>query len=388
MRQHNRISAKILVFFAFCLFMANGLASLPNDPDFLKQWALNFEQDFSLGNNWDLGDANNDSPQFGNTPVIVAILDSGVDFTHEDLKSAMWINQAELNGQDNVDDDHNGCVDDIYGCDLRAGVKEKIGFYPGLGGAYYRGQKYMYADGIGHGSMVAGIIGASANNGVGIAGISWNVKLMPVKVIYPYNVAEMSDVARGIHYAVDNGAKIINISFGRNRVDANELSALEEAIDYAQNANVLIVAAAGNNGMLLDESHNFYPAGIARDNIISVTAIDQSNQLWSSANRGASVIDVAAPGVAIYTTVPVGPTSLFRKYYDASGYQMCEGTSVATPFVTGVAALIYSHYPDIEYHKVKRIILDSVDKIPALSDDIRSSGKVNIYKALNMALSP
>jgi len=376
-----------LLCFLTVLHSASALAAIPNDPSFLKQWALNFDQNLAAGNNWDIGDINADSPQQGNTSVVVAILDSGVDFTHEDLKPVMWVNQAELNGKDNVDDDNNGCVDDIYGCDLRAGVKEKIGFYPGLGGAYYRQQKYMYADGIGHGSMVAGIVGARANNGVGIAGISWNVKIMPVKVIYPYNVAEMTDVARGIHYAVDNGARIINISFGRNRISDEEIQVLNQAIEYAQAANVLIVAAAGNSGMRLDEQHNFYPAGLRHDNLISVTAVDQSGQLWAAANRGAAVVDVAAPGVAIYSTVPVGNVTLFRKYYDQSGYQLCEGTSVATPFVTGIAALIFSHYPNYDYHKVKKIILESVDIEPALADDIRSSGKVNLFKAMKMALS-
>jgi len=385
----HTVSSSLHALVLICLLCSSvsSLAAIPNDPAFLKQWALNFKQNFSLANNWDIGEFNSGSPQHGASTVVVAILDSGVDYTHEDLKPVMWVNQAELNGKDNVDDDNNGCVDDIYGCDLRAGVKEKLGYYPGLGGAYYRKERFMFADGIGHGSMVAGIIGASANNGVGIVGISWNVKIMPIKVIYPYNVAHMSDVARGIHYAVDNGARIINISFGRQRIKPAEIEILNEAMAYAQAANVLIVAAAGNNGKRLDREHNFYPAGLKRDNLITVTAIDQSGQLWPAANRGADIVDVAAPGVAIYSTVPVGEATLFRKYYDPSGYQLCEGTSVAAPFVSGMAALIYSHYPNLSYHKVKQIIIDSVDKMPELADDINSSGTVNLYTAMKMAFS-
>ena len=387
MRHLGKYLINVPLLLATLLAGSAAFGAIPNDPEYLKQWSLQFSQNLSLGNNWDIGDLNSESPQHGNSEVVVAILDSGVDYNHEDLKQSMWINQAELNGQDNVDDDNNGCVDDIFGCDLRSGVKEKIGYYPGLGGAYYRNARFMHADGIGHGSMVAGIIGASANNGVGIAGISWNVKIMSVKVIYPYNVTDMTDVARGIHYAVDNGARIINISFGRSRIKSEELLALNEALDYAQAASVLVIAAAGNSGSRLDNEHNFYPAGLTHDNIISVTAIDQSGQLWAAANRGAEMVDVAAPGVAIYSTVPVGPASLFRKYYDQSGYQLCEGTSVATPFVSGVAALIYSHYPNFDYHKVKQIILDSVDKSPQLEADLRSGGKVNLYKAIKMALN-
>lgn len=349
----------------------------------LQQWANGLQADFALGNVWDKPVAP-ENPQLGRYPVIVAVLDSGVDYTHEDLKDSIWINQTELNGQDNVDDDNNGCVDDVYGCDLRKGVRDKLGYYPGIGGAYYKKDRYLFADGIGHGSMVAGIIAAKGNNGVGIAGMSWSVKIMPIKVIYPYNVADMSDVARGIHYAVDNGAKIINASFGRSRVSAEDKAQLLEAIEYARQAGVLIIAAAGNNGVELTEQHNFYPAGIDADNILSVTAIDQSDQLWAAANRGVTV-DVAAPGVAIYSTVPVGEATLFRKYYDPSGYQLCEGTSVAVPYVSGLAALIYSHYPTLDYQKIRQIILSSVDKLPNLDRQVSSGGKVNIYNALKMA---
>ena len=108
------------------------------------------------------------------TPIIVAVIDSGVDYTHEDLRGKLWVNQAELNGLANVDDDNNGCVDDIYGCDLRTQVYESFGFHPGLGGATYQADPYLRPDGIGHGTHVAGIIAACRNNGTGISGVSVN----------------------------------------------------------------------------------------------------------------------------------------------------------------------------------------------------------------------
>jgi len=132
------------------------------------------------------------------TPVIVAVIDSGVDYTHEDLRGKLWVNKAELNGQDNVDDDANGCVDDIYGCDLRSQVYETLGFHPGLGGSAYQSDPYLHPDGIGHGTHVAGIIAARRDNGTGISGVSADARIMAVSFILPSNNAQMADAARAL----------------------------------------------------------------------------------------------------------------------------------------------------------------------------------------------
>lgn len=292
------------------------------------------------------------------TPVIVAVVDSGVDYTHEELRGKLWVNEAELNGQDNVDDDANGCVDDIYGCDLRSQVFETLGFHPGLGGAAYQRDPYLYPDGIGHGTHVAGIIAARRDNGTGISGVSVDARIMAVNFILPSNSAQMADAARAIRYAVDNGAQIINASFGRQRVSGEDLAELEAALDHAADHGVLVVASAGNHGLDIDDGNLFYPAGFEHKNLLTVAAVTAEGELWESSNYGGYSVDVAAPGVGIRSTVPVGTTSMFRTLYDPSGYMIAEGTSVATPYVTGLAAQLLAHNPGMSPSELRGAVMD------------------------------
>ena len=292
------------------------------------------------------------------TPVIVAVIDSGVDYTHEDLRGKLWVNKAELNGQDNVDDDANGCVDDILGCDPRCQVHEALGFHPGLGGATYQTDPYLQPDGIGHGTHVAGIIAARRNNGTGINGVSVDARIMAINFILPSNNAQMADAARAIRYAVDNGAQIINASFGRPRVSGEDLEKLEAALDHAADHSVLVVASAGNHGLDIDDGNLFYPAGFEHENLLTVAAITAEGELWESSNYGGYSVDVAAPGVGIRSTVPVGPTSMFRKLYDPSGYKITEGISVATPYVTGLAAQLLAHNPGMSPVELRGAVMD------------------------------
>ena len=319
----------------------------------------------------------------GHAKLIVAVLDTGVDYTHEDLRNVMWINQAEKNGQDFVDDDNNGCVDDIYGCDMRNNVQKKLGYYPGLGGAYYNSEKYIYPDGMGHGTLVAGIIGAQQNNGVGIDGVSGNVEIMSVKFINQSNIANLADAALAIQYAVDNGAKIINNSYGKPNVDPENLLLLEDAFEYANQHGVLMIVSAGNYGVNIDQHQNFFPANFTADNMVTVCALDDNGMLWPASNYGPLSVDVGAPGVAIYSTAPMGMTSLFRKYYSNNGYLQTEGTSIAAPYVAGIAANIWSLYPSISHLVLKQALLAGAESIPALHQTTVTGGKINSQNAIN-----
>lgn len=310
------------------------------------------------------------------TPIIVAVIDSGVDYTHEDLRGKLWVNEIELNGQDNVDDDGNGCVDDIYGCDLRSQVYETLGFHPGLGGAAYQTDPYLRPDGIGHGTHVAGVIAARRDNGTGISGVSVDARIMAVSFILPSNSAQMADAARAIRYAVDNGAQIINASFGRQRVSGEDLEKMEAALDYAADHNVLVVASAGNHGLDIDDGHLFYPAGFEHDNLLTVAAVTAEGELWEASNYGASSVDVAAPGVGVRSTVPVGPTSMFRKLYDPSGYKVTEGTSVATPYVTGLAAQLLAHNPGMSPTELRGAVMDLAETRPSLLGKTVRGGEI------------
>ena len=304
-------------------------------------------------------------------PVIVAILDSGVDYRHEDLRANMWVNEKELHGQDYVDDDGNGCVDDIYGCDVRSLVRGNLGYYPGLGGPDYEKDPYMRPDGIGHGTHVAGIIGAVRGNGIGIDGLAVNVRLMAVTFINPGNSADMADAAVAIRYAVDNGARIINCSFGQRQLEARAAQQIQDALSYADGHGVLVVAAAGNFAQDLDQTQGFFPASYHRDNMLTVAALDRDGGLWSASNYGVNSVDLATVGTAVYSTVPRGDLSLFRKLYDPSGYLEAEGTSVATPRVTALLANLYQQYPGLGHYQIRQLALDQAVADPALLHKIR-----------------
>lgn len=308
--------------------------------------------------------------------IIVAVIDSGVDYTHEDLRGKLWVNEAELNGQDNVDDDGNGCVDDIYGCDLRSQVHEHLGYHPGLGGATYQSDPQLRPDGIGHGTHVAGVIAARRDNGTGINGVSVDARIMAVSFILPSNNADMADAALAIRYAVDNGAQIINASFGRLRVSGEDLDKLAEALDHAADHGVLVVASAGNHGYDIDGENHFYPAGFEHDNLLTVAAVTAEGELWEASNYGALSVDVAAPGVGVLSTVPVGTTSMFRKLYDPSGYKLTEGTSVATPYVTGLAAQLLAHNPGLNPVELRGAVMDLAETRASLFGKTVRGGEI------------
>jgi subtilisin family serine protease len=254
-------------------------------------------------------------------PVLVAVLDTGIDASHPDLAGEMWANAREIPGN-GIDDDHDGYVDDVNGWNFVAGNGNTD-------------------DDNGHGTHVAGIIGADGNNDVGTTGVDWNVSLMAVKVLDSHAAGDPSTVARGIRYAIARGARIINLSLAAPLPSP----ALRSALTAAQDAGVLIVAAAGNWGESL-RSDPEYPASYQAPNVISVAASNQDGALDPTSNYG-SMVDIAAPGTDIVSTARGG------------GYELRTGTSMATAVVSGAAALVASEHPDWRWPQLRTAILSS-----------------------------
>lgn len=250
-----------------------------NDPYVDRQWGL---ANIHAGEAWDI------TP--GKPEVVVAVIDTGVDYRHPDLQGNIWINTAELNGVAGVDDDGNGYVDDIRGWDFAGDdAKNTVADNDPM-------------DVEGHGTHVAGIIAAAGNNGLGIAGINWQAKIMALKVVVN-NGQYLEDFAviKAIHYAIDQGAKIVNCSFGGSARSDEE----EGAFTALKNAGVLAVCAAGNSSQNTDLKAN-YPSGYNLDNIISVAASGSDDKLASFSNYGPTSVDLMAPGVRIYSTILEG----------------------------------------------------------------------------------
>jgi thermitase len=305
----------------------------PNDPGLSYLWAMN---KISAPTGWDTATGSRD--------VVVAVIDSGIDYTHPDLAANMWINTGEI-PDNGIDDDDDGYIDDIYGINTADDSSDP-------------------ADDNGHGTHCAGTIGAVGNNGVGVVGVNWQVSLMAGKFLGSDGSGSNAAAIEAIAYAVDHGANVISASWG----GGDNSRELYDAIAYARDQGVLFVTAAGNDGKNNDSTH-FYPASYSLSNIIAVAATDANDQLASFSNYGASSVHVAAPGVDIISTYPGGQ------------YASMSGTSMATPHVAGLAALIKSLYPDMTASELKSRILNG-DTISALKSKTTSGKRININKAL------
>ncbi|HEY3317169.1 MAG TPA: S8 family serine peptidase [Coriobacteriia bacterium] len=252
----------------------------PNDPLYVQQWALH-----NTGQTGGTAGADISAPKAwsrttGSRNVVVAVVDTGIDWTHTDLRANVWTNSREIPGN-GIDDDRNGFVDDVHGYDF------------GNGDA----SLYDAQDGDQHGTHVAGIIGAAGNNATGVAGVNWNVTIMPVKFLVQGSGTDF-DGAEAIHYAVDNGADVINCSWGGS--EPSDL--LDEAFRYAAQHGVLTVTASGNDSANVDETP-FYPGCIDSTAIVNVAATDHNDALSDFSNYGKAV-DIAAPGVDVTSTLP------------------------------------------------------------------------------------
>ncbi len=323
------------------------------DPGYRAQWALDNKGQAIRGKagkpGADIGAAKAWAVSKGKGQV-VAVLDTGIDITHPDLADSIWRNTDEVCGN-GKDDDNNGYVDDCRGYDFAN--NDASVFDAGSDNA--------------HGTHVTGIIAAQSDNGVGVAGIAPEVEIMPIK-IGNSGAFRMSDVARGIEYALANGATIINTSFGTPEGTMIEgVSALETAIKHAQAAEVLVVAAAGNDGRDIDRTPT-YPASFPEDNVITVGASTNTGDPSELSNFGAASVDLQAPGTDIVSTLPGGE------------YGGMSGTSMAAPMVAGSAALILATMPSLAPAEVKALMITNTSE-PA--SDVNDPAALDVGQVLN-----
>jgi subtilisin family serine protease len=322
-------------------------AAIPDDAQFSLQWGLT---KINAPGAWDLSS--------GSASVTVAILDTGADLEHPDLKANIWVNADEA--QNGIDDDGNGYVDDIKGWN------------------FVNSGNMPFDDNTdGHGTHVAGIIGASGNNGIGVSGINWSVSLMILKILDKSGTGTVADEARAIEYAIENGARVINASYAFPTSCTFVLPSITEkdAIEDAMNNGILFVAAAGNGGCNADNTP-FYPAGYSLRNIISISASNESDSLISASNYGYESVHAAAPGNHILSTFP------------GNAYAYLSGTSLSAPHVSGLAALMLSYRPDYDFRMLKETILSTVDKTQMLSGKSLSDGRINAYRAITSPWPP
>jgi len=345
-------------------------AAIPDDPLFPSQWNLT---QISAPRAWDTFTGSNATDS-----KIIAVLDTGIDYTHPDLIANLWINPGEINGND-LDDDGNGIVDDYYGARFKEG-------YPTSGDP----MDDDTADS--HGTHVSGIIAASGNNGTGVTGINWKARIMAVKFLHgPEGYGELSDALLGIEYALSKGASIINCSFevAEDPSLSTGIKSLKDALQLADSKGALVVSAAGNTGTDLD-FYNVYPASIQLPNNIAVAATGSRDQFPSYSDYGKSVVHVAAPG-GDGSNIPGGVLStvvLTDAFNSVLLYRTTAGTSMATPHVSGLAALIWNLYPNLNAYQIKARIMNSVDKLDSLADKTVTGGRINLERALKIGDLP
>lgn len=325
----------------------------PNDANLSSQWHLDRTLDSSGATLVDINATTAWDTTQGESSIIVAIIDTGIDSTHPDLRNQLWHNTIEGVIADGVDNDGNGYIDDAIGYDF---VNRDID---------------PNDDDIdGHGTHVAGLIAAEGNNSIGTSGVAWKASLMSLKILDADGYGELSDELQAIRYAVDNGARIINMSLGGTCGD--EASNAEyEAIRYARDNNVLVVVASGNDTCDTDTTPT-YPAGHPLDNILSIGAIDRTGNIPYFSNYGASSVHLSAPGDDIYSTVPLSKGS----------YALMSGTSMATPIVSGSAVLLWAHNPTLSYKQVREKLMGSAITSTALEGKNLMGGSLDIAGAL------
>ncbi len=324
------------------------LNTFPDDLQFSDMWGLDNEgqtggtinADINAPEAWDIST--------GNANMVVAVLDSGADMEHEDLAANIWTNPGEI-PENGIDDDGNGYIDDIHGWDFAYNENDPSDTDTICGG---------------HGTHTAGTIGAVGNNGIGVAGINWDVQIMPLKIfkktLFIFCSTSSADIVEAIQYATTMGVRVSNNSYGGGPFSQSEYDAI-------QASDMVFVAAAGNEGVNNDTTPS-YPANYDLDNIIAVAATDHNDDLAAFSNFGTSV-DIAAPGVDILSTIP----------YDS--YDFFDGTSMASPHVAGAAALLIGFDSTLTPREAKWDLLQGADDkgLPILT-----SSRLNLYNSLTM----
>jgi len=328
-------------------------SAVPQDPDYSRLWGLSQSSniDIDAPEAWDITTGSND--------VVVGVIDTGVNLTHPDLAANIWVNRGEIPGN-GIDDDRNGYIDDLNG-------------WNGISNAGNPDDDQS------HGSHCAGTIGGVGNNNIGLTGVAWNVKLMALKFLPASGGGSIADAIDVMNYAIkqkelflagNGGANItiLNNSWGGGGYS----SALAEAILRANAVGILFVAAAGNNGTNNDQNP-FYPAAYTLENVLTVAALDPSGAKANFSNYGATTVHVAAPGVQIYSSVL------------GQNYATYQGTSMAAPHVSGIAALVQSRWPGLPPRYVKEKIQNSITPLSNLQGLMTHPGLVNAFKAVYSA---
>lgn len=330
-----------------------GLPAPVEGPDAYELATINSKKgiDINIQPAWELHDAHKDGTH-EHRQVIVAVIDTGIDINHPELKDAIWVNEDEIPG-DGIDNDGNGYIDDVNGWNFFSNTNQ-----------VFVGEEDD------HGTHAAGTIAAARGNG-GIAGITDSdyIKIMPVKALGTVEgMGEESAVIAAVRYAEANGASICNISFGTTEY-------YPELKEVMANSKMLFVTSAGNgdskgNGIDIDADGNAdYPSSFRLPNIISVANLMFDGNLETSSNYGVNTVNIAAPGTYIVSTIP-------------NGFAYMTGTSMAAPMVTGVAAMVYSCRTDLSLTDVRNVILNSARKLEGLDGKVSSGGMLDAYAAL------
>lgn len=320
--------------------------SIPNDPYFPYLWGLqNTGQFSSQGIEADIGMDQVWDYITSAASIVVAVIDTGVDYNHPDLVDNMWVNTGEI-PNNSIDDDENGYVDDVYGYD----------FYNDDGDPF---------DDHYHGTHVAGTIGAVGNNSVGVTGVAQSASIMAVKFLSGDGWGYYSGAVSSIEYAVANGAKVLNNSWGGGGYD----SALASAVAASNTAGVIFVAAAGNSGYDTDDYPN-YPSCLSSSNVVSVAATTYDDDIAYFSNYGAYTVDLGAPGYYIFSTLP------------DNDYGYLSGTSMASPHVAGAAALLWAAYPTLSHLQVINLLYQGVTEKNYLSGITVTGGMLDLANSL------
>ncbi len=323
------------------LLIVPAAASAATDPLLAQQWALSDPAQVGAEEAWTQSDG---------AGVIVAVLDTGVQLDHPDLAGNIWTNPGEIAGNGR-DDDNNGVIDDVHGANILNATGD-------------------VNDDNGHGTHVAGIIAARKGNGIGGAGLAPGATIMPVKVLDANMSGTTDKLALGIRYAVDKGARILNVSVNSDTQTPDVVA----AVRYAGEHGAIIVASAGNNGRNIDLLPS-YPAALTDPAIISVAAESETDRLWSGSNTGLVAVDLAAPGEKIASTAT------------GSGYQARTGTSAAAPFVSASLALLSAARPELPMSTLRTAILDSTHGSSVLAP-LLGGGRLDVGAAMHRIVSP
>lgn len=326
--------------------------AVPNDPEYHRLWGLH-----NTGQTGGTPDADIDAQEAwdistGGAGIVVGVIDTGVDYNHPDLAANMWTNPGETPG-DGIDNDGNGFVDDYYGWDFAYDDSDPMDFHS-------------------HGTHCSGTIAGIGNNATGVVGVNWDAKIMAIKFLNDSGSGSTADGVDSVNYATmmarDYG---VNIRLTSNSWGGGGYSsALEDAIERSgTEGDMLFVAAAGNNYGNNNDVSPHYPSSYGSDNIIAVASTTHTDAMSNFSNYGPTSVDIGAPGSDVYSTVP-------------GGYGTKSGTSMATPHVSGVAALAFSLAPNATYTEVRNAIFAGADPIPSMSGKVVTDGRLNAYNTL------